>query len=60
MNVIGVGKTGCAVAKELSKHTQYDVYYVDASNQKKYENFSKVKEQDCHEAQPSYFPAPVR
>ena len=50
MNVIGVGKTGCAVAKELSKHTQYDVYYVDASNQKKYENFSKVKEQDCHEA----------
>jgi len=50
MNVIGVGKTGCAVAKELSKHTQYDVYYVDASNQKKYENFSKVKEQDSHEA----------
>tara|TARA_R110002074_G_scaffold146585_3_gene296195 strand:+ start:1924 stop:2757 length:834 start_codon:yes stop_codon:yes gene_type:complete len=50
MNVIGVGKTGCAIAKELSEYPQYNVYYVDAQNQKKYENFSKVKEQDSHEA----------
>jgi len=50
MNVIGLGNAGCSVAAHLEEHLQYNVYYVDTSNDKKYKNFSKVKEQESHEA----------
>jgi hypothetical protein len=30
MNVIGLGKPGCAIAKKLSVYPQYTVYYIDS------------------------------
>ena len=49
MNIIGIGKPGCSITSRLEKHTQYNTYYIDSDNSKKYKNFSKVKEQRAHE-----------
>jgi len=49
LNIIGIGKPGCSITSRLEQHSQYNTFYIDSANNKRYKNFSKVKEQRDHE-----------
>ena len=49
MNIIGLGTPGCKLASEFEIYSQYEVFFVDTENKKKYKNFHKIKEQSSHE-----------
>lgn len=48
MNVIGLGKPGCNIAREFEKYSQYRVFYVDCEDDD-YPKFLKISKQKSHE-----------
>ena len=48
MNIVGLGNTGCQIAKNFEKYGQYKVFYIDVEN-KGYNNFLQVEGQNTHE-----------
>ena len=48
MNIIGLGKAGCAIAETFKKYDQYNILCVDTKNTG-YSNFLSVKLQNSHE-----------
>ena len=48
MNIIGLGHTGCSLAKKLENYEQYKQYYVDVENDG-YDAFYAVKHQNSHQ-----------
>ncbi len=48
MNIIGIGEAGCKIANCFGQYDQYKIFSIDTDN-KSYENFLAVKEQNSHE-----------
>lgn len=54
--IIGLGKAGCNIAKELSVYRQYDIYCID-SEKHDYKNFKLIKKQSSFEDYENNFPS---
>ena len=48
MNIIGLGRAGCHIAKYFENYDQYKTFCIDEED-KDYRNFIKVKSQISHE-----------
>lgn len=48
MNIVGLGRPGCSVAREFEKYPQYNVFYIDCEDNN-YSRFLKIAKQDTHE-----------
>ena len=48
MNIIGLGRAGCEVARKFENYGQYKIFYADTEN-RQYSTFLSVKVQNSHE-----------
>ena len=48
MNIIGLGRAGCEIARKFENYEQYKIFYVDSEN-KGYPTFLSVEVQNSHE-----------
>ena len=48
MNIIGLGRAGCEIARKFENYEQYEIFYVD-SEDREYPTFLPVEVQNSHE-----------